>query len=58
MHKKHVLKYDLPISAENRYATFQTIYLKIPKTINIRHYSIFKKKIYFQNIPAEYKLQL
>ena len=47
----------MPISAENRHASFQTIYLKIQKTTLIRHYSMFKKKICFQTIPAEYKIK-
>ena len=46
----------MPISAENRHASFRTIYPKIPKTIINRNYSMFKKKICFQNIPAEYKI--
>jgi len=47
--------YDLPTSSENRDASFRTICPKISKTTIIQHYSMFKKKICFQNIPAEYK---
>ena len=49
------LIYDLPTLAENRYASFRTNFLKNLETTIIRHYSMFKKKICFQNIPAEYK---
>lgn len=35
---------------------FRTIFLKNSKTTIIRHNSMFKKKICFQNIPAEYKI--
>ena len=45
--------YDLETSAENRHASFLTICQKVLKNTIIRHYSMFKKKICFQNIPAE-----
>ena len=48
--------YDLETSAENRHASFLTICQKVLKNTIIRHYSMFKKKICFQNIPAESEL--
>jgi hypothetical protein len=56
IHKIHVLEYDLPTSVENRYASFRVICLQTSKITIIRHHSIFKKNIHFQNTPTEYKV--